>query len=255
MGEGMTDKRPVCLTPVCLTIGGSDACGGAGIQADLRVFEQFGIKGCSVITALTAQNPQEILRIEPVSLAQVDAELTAIFDYYDVAAVKTGMLVDAEHIAVISALLDEYHTGKPLVVDPVMVASSGQCLLDEGAVQTLGKTLIRQATLVTPNLDEAYVLLGRSTGDAVEDAKALASNLGCAVLLKGGHGEGDVLMDVLCEGNSEITSFEHQKQDWDSDISHGTGCRLAAAITASLGLGHHLAQSVDTAVKQLQKTI
>lgn len=243
----MTDKRPVCLT-----IGGSDACGGAGIQADLRIFEQLGVRGCSVVTALTAQNPQEILRIEPVSLAQIDAELTAIFDYYDIAAVKTGMLVDAEHIVVISALLDEYHTGKPLVVDPVMVASSGRRLLDEGSVQTLGKTLIRQATLVTPNLDEAYVLLGRATGDAVEDAKALASNLDCAVLLKGGHGEEDVLMDMLCEGNGEITPFEHKKQDWNKEQSHGTGCRLASGITASLGLGNNLIDSVNAAIKRLQ---
>jgi len=255
MGEGMTDKRPVCLTPVCLTIGGSDSCCGAGIQADLRIFEQFGVKGCSVVTALTAQNPREILRIEPVSLAQLDAELGAIFDYYDVAAVKTGMLVDAEHIAVIAALLSEYHAGKPLVVDPVMVASSGRNLLHEGAVLTLKKSLIKQATLVTPNLDEARVLLGRAVDDPVKDVKALVSGLGCSVLLKGGHGKGDALLDVLCDEHGKITTFTHSKRALSVMQAHGTGCRLAAGITASLGLGHNMSGSVNAAIKHLQEAL
>jgi len=250
MGEGMTDKRPVCLT-----IGGSDCCGGAGIQADLRIFEQFGVMGCSVITALTAQNPLEILRIEQVSLAQIDAEFTAIFDYYDVAAVKTGMLVDAEHIAVISALLSEYHADKPLVIDPVMVASSGRYLLNEGAVQTLKKSLIPQATLITPNLDEAGVLLGHDVDDPVEDTAVLASELGCAVLLKGGHGQGESLLDVFCEKNGEMTTFTHSKRVLNAAQSHGTGCRLASAITASLGLGNNLADSVGSAIKSLQEDL
>ncbi len=246
----MTDKRPVCLT-----IGGSDSCGGAGIQADLRIFEQFGVKGCSVVTALTAQNPHEVLRIEPVSLAQIEAEVHAIFDYYDVAAVKTGMLLDAEHIAVISALLGEYHAGKPLVVDPVMVASSGQRLLDEGAVQTLKEALIKQTTLFTPNLNEASVLLSHTVDNSVKDAEALASMLGRAVLLKGGHGEGDMLVDVLCEKNGEITRFAYPKQVLNAARAHGTGCRLASGIAASLGLGKNLVNSVDAAIKYLQEDL
>jgi len=241
--------------PVCLTIGGSDSCGGAGIQADLRIFERFGVKGCSVVTALTAQNPHEILRIEPASLAQIDAEITAIFDYFDVVAVKTGMLVDAEHIAVISALLDEYHVGKPLVVDPVMVASSGQHLLDEGAVQTLKESLIIRATLLTPNLNEANVLLGHAMDNPVEGTKALASSMGCAALIKGGHGEGDRLMDVLCEKNGELTRFAYPKQSLNVVRAHGTGCRLASGIAASLGLGKNLVNSVDAAIKCLQEDL
>jgi len=244
------DKRPICLT-----IGGSDPCGGAGIQADLRTFERFGVKGCSVVTALTAQNPHEILRIEPVSLAQIEAEIMAVFDYYDVAVVKTGMLLDAEHIAVISALLGEYHAGKPLVIDPVMVASSGQRLLDEGAVQTLKEALITRATLFTPNLNEASVLLGRAVDNFVKDTKALASRLDCAVLLKGGHGEGDMLMDVLCEEDGKIAHFTHPKQTLNAAQAHGTGCRLASGITASLGLGKNLVSSVDAAIKCLQEDL
>jgi len=244
MGESMTNKRPVCLT-----IGGSDSGGGAGIQADLRIFEQFGIKGCSVITALTAQNPHEILHIEPASLAQIDTELTAIFDYYDVAAVKTGMLVDAEHIAVISVFLSEYHAGKPLIVDPVMVASSGRHLLNEGAVLTLKKALLTQATLVTPNLDEAAVFLDRPVNNTVEDATALMLEFGCSILLKGGHGEGDELVDVLCETNGKVTTFVHARQNWSAEQAHGSGCRLASAITAGLAGNIPLAAAVAKGIK------
>jgi len=242
----MTDKRPVCLT-----IGGSDSCGGAGIQADLRVFEQLGVKGCSVVTALTAQNPQEILRIEPVSLAHIEAEIHAIFDYYDVAAVKTGMLIDAEHIAVISALLGEYHAGEPLIVDPVMVASSGQRLLDEGAVQTLKKSLITRATLTTPNLEEAAVFLGRPVGNTVEDATALVREFGCAILLKGGHGDGDELVDVLCEANGKVSTFMHARQNWSTEQTHGSGCRLASAIAAGLAENMPLTMAVSGGLPDL----
>jgi len=246
-----TSKRSVDKQPVCLTIGGSDSCGGAGIQADLCTFEQFGVKGCSVVTALTAQNPQEILRTEPVSLAQIDAEMRAIFDYYDVAAVKTGMLVDAEHIAVISALLSEYHTGKPLVVDPVMVASSGRRLLTEGAVQTLKMSLITQATLATPNLDEAAAFLGRPVDNAVDGATALMLEFGCAILLKGGHGEGDELVDMLCETNAKVTTFVHARQDWSTDQAHGSGCRLASAIAAGLAENISLTMAVSESLPDL----
>jgi len=249
MGE--TSKRSASKQPVCLTIGGSDSCGGAGIQADLRIFEQFGVKGCSVVTALTAQNPKEILRIEPVSLAQIDTELNAIFDYYDVVAVKTGMLVDAEHISVVSALLGKYHAGKPLVVDPVMVASSGRSLLNEGAVLTLKKALAKQSTLVTPNLNEAAVFLGHPVGNATEDATALMLEFGCAILLKGGHGEGDELVDVLCETNGKVTSFVHARQVWSTEQSHGSGCRLASAITAGLAKNISLGMAVSKYLKDL----
>ncbi len=251
----MSGDNPVNRRPVCLTIGGSDSCADAGIQADLRIFEQFGAKGCSAITALTAQNPHEVLRIEAVSLAQLDAELGAIFDYYDVAAVKTGMLLDVEHIAVVAALLSEYHAEKPLVIDPVMVASSGRRLLNENAVLTLKEALIKRATLVTPNLDEADILLGCAMDDPLEDVAALVSGLGCAVLLKGGHGKEDKLLDILCDEHGEITTFIHPRRNLDVMQAHGTGCRLAAGIAASLGLGDNLVDAVGGAIKALQQDL
>jgi len=234
--------------PVCLSIGGSDSCAGAGIQADLRVFEALNTHGCSAITALTAQHPRQITRIEPVSLAQLDAELHAVFDYYDVAAVKTGMLLDAEHIAVISAALTNLHGGKPLVIDPVMVSSSGVPLLDAGGRQTMLKSLLPIATLLTPNLDEAAVLLGRAVENAEKDSHILMQQLDCGILLKGGHGKGDELCDVLCETDGNITPFTHPRLDWNVQTAHGSGCRLAAAICAHLAAGNALQESVGQAI-------
>jgi hydroxymethylpyrimidine/phosphomethylpyrimidine kinase len=238
--------------PVCLSIGGSDSCGGAGIQADLRMFAQMGVTGCSAITALTAQNPREITRIEAVPLAQLDAELHAVFDYYRVAAVKTGMLLDAEHIAVIAAALHQHHAGGMLIVDPVMLASSGRRLLDTSAVDTLLKTLVPMATLLTPNLDEAAILLGRPISDARSDCRKLSKILNCSVLLKGGHAAGDTLLDVLCEAGGEPVFFEHPRQAWSEERAHGSGCRLAAAIAAihaKSGASASLADVVSQAVK------
>jgi len=235
--------------PVCLSIGGSDSCGGAGIQADLRIFEQHGVIGCSAITALTAQNPDQITRIEPVSLAQLDAELHTVFDYYDVAAVKTGMLLDAEHIAVVGAALQQRHKQAALIIDPVMLASSGRRLLDAPAVEALVMALLPMATLLTPNLDEAAVLLGRPVSDARADCLELTETYGCSVLLKGGHGTGDVLLDILCEPDGALTSIEHPRLDWNESKAHGSGCRLAAAIAAILAQ-NRASKGLADAVKQ-----
>ncbi|MDX8402882.1 MAG: bifunctional hydroxymethylpyrimidine kinase/phosphomethylpyrimidine kinase, partial [Mariprofundaceae bacterium] len=176
------------MIPVALTIGGSDSSGGAGIQADLQTFSAFGIKGCSAITALTAQNPEQITRIEPVSLIHLEAEIRAIFDYYDVQTVKTGMLYDADRVQLVAKLLKELHTGRPVIVDPVMVSSSGKTLLDEAALAILKHELFPVASLITPNIPEAEILLG----ETAKDASARLSDLfAVPTLLKGGHAGGN----------------------------------------------------------------
>jgi len=237
--------------PVCLTIGGSDSCGGAGIQADLSVFESLGAHGCSATTALTAQNPANISRIEAVSLAQLDAEIHAIFDYYNVVAVKTGMLLDVERIALVSALLHELHDGI-VVVDPVMVSSSGKRLLQKAAVDTVVQALLPMATLLTPNLDEAAVLSGEPVIDMEQTAAKLSKQYNIAVLLKGGHAEADDLLDILCDFDGKTHIFKHPRQAWSAQQSHGTGCRLASAITANLAHDKPLKQAVNDAIDHLQ---
>ncbi|MDX8390265.1 MAG: bifunctional hydroxymethylpyrimidine kinase/phosphomethylpyrimidine kinase [Mariprofundaceae bacterium] len=239
----------------CLTIGGSDSCAGAGIQADLEAFRKADIHGCSAITALTAQNPHYINNIEPVSLPHLEAEIRTIFDYYDVVAVKTGMLFDGERIEWVASLLQELHLDRPLIVDPVFVSSSGVRLLAEDAIEQLKHRLFPLATLITPNLQEAEVLLGREEQDQVEGASALVLRFQTSVLLKGGHGLGNELMDIYCAKDGHVDIFKHQRKDWGQDASHGTGCRLAAMITAAVGRGIALHTAVSLSIKELQNSI
>lgn len=243
----VTNERPVCLT-----IGGSDSCGGAGIQADLRVYSTLGAQGVSATTALTAQHPAQVVRIEPVSLAQLEAEIQAAFDYYDVAAVKTGMLLDAEHVALISGLLEQLHDGE-LVVDPVLISSSGRALLDDGGVDALIRGLMPQATLITPNFDEAERLQGAPCDRSDDALQALMERLGCAVLLTGGHGDGDLLSDRLCDREGRMHRFTHVRQPWSREQSHGSGCRLASAVAAWLSFGKPLERAVALAVEALDE--
>lgn len=237
---------------VCLSIGGSDSSAGAGIQADLATFNTFGLHGCSAITALTAQNPKQVMAVHPAPLEQLEAEIRTVFDYYPVAAVKTGMLYDAERVELVARLLGELHHGKPLVVDPVMISTSGHALLDKSAVATLEERLFPIATLITPNLPEAAALLDREVDDSVEDADALMMRYRTAVLLKGGHSDEFTLIDTLCEPNGVLTPISHPKQEWGRDRAHGTGCRLASAIAAGLAKGEGLPQATNRAVEWLQ---
>jgi len=233
--------------PVCLSIGGSDSSAGAGVQADLRVFEALGIRGCCAITALTAQNPHEILRITPSPPEQLQAEIEAVFSYYDVRAVKTGMLVDATRIGMVARALAARRAGN-LVVDPVMQSTSGHRLLACEAIAAMREKLIPQALLLTPNLDEGAALLGRPIDDVEAAACELAHALGCNVLLKGGHGKEEELCDVLAQPEGRVECWRHPRLDWDIDAAHGGGCRLAAAIAAFLALGRPLVEAVGEAI-------
>ncbi len=250
MGESLNSfKKPAELI-ACLAIGGSDSCAGAGIQADLQTFAAFGIKGCSAITALTAQNPNDISRVEAVSLAQLEAEIRALFDYYDIKAVKTGMLYDAERVELVASLLNELHTGKPVIVDPVMVSSSGKRVLEEGAVTVLEQKLFPIASLITPNVPEAELLLNEKAGKGAP--ARLFRRFSTPVLLKGGHIRGERLLDQLYIDGEEI-AFPHERQPWDREKAHGTGCRLASAIAALLAKGSSLSVAVAEAISWLQR--
>lgn len=236
--------------PAALTIGGSDSSAGAGIQADLLTMHALGVKGCSAITALTAQNPSAVTRIEPVSLEQLEAEIRACFSYYDIKSVKTGMLFNAARIELIASLIHELHAGKALIIDPVMISSSGRALLDPSSVETLSERLFPLASLITPNIPEASQLLGREVDR--ESAADLFNELNIPILLKGGHIRGNRLIDVLYMDGEEI-AFPHERQHWDEEHSHGTGCRLASAIAALISSGQALPVAVSEAIQWLQK--
>lgn len=234
-------------TAIALTIAGSDSSGGAGIQADLKTFSAFGVYGASVITALTAQNTLGVQGIETVPAAFVAEQLRSVLTDLDVDAVKTGMLANAEIVAVVASALRS--AARPLVVDPVMVATSGDVLLAPEAVEAIKSDLLPLATLVTPNLPEAAILLGsrraRSEEEMVAQGKALLGATGCrAVLIKGGHGVGDNATDILVS-KAGVERFVRPRVA--TPHAHGTGCTLSAAIAALLSQGVTLAEAVDRA--------
>jgi hydroxymethylpyrimidine/phosphomethylpyrimidine kinase len=243
----MTAAPQPAHTPIALTIAGSDSSGGAGIQADLKTFSAFGVYGASVITALTAQSTRGVAAVEPVAAPFVVAQIEAVLADLDVGAVKTGMLADADIVAAVSRSLRRVGR-RPLVVDPVMVATSGDVLLAPDAVEAMRRDLVPLATLITPNLPEAASLLDASPAadeaEAVAQAKALRF-LGCdAVLLKGGHAVGDTAVDYLCDG-AGIERFVRPRLD--TPHTHGTGCTLSAAIAALLAQGVGLREAVGRA--------
>ena len=234
-------------TAVALTIAGSDCSGGAGIQADLKTFSAFGVYGASVITALTAQNTRGVSAVEPVAASFVVAQIEAVLGDLAVGAIKTGMLANA---GIVEAVAGALRSGPacPLVVDPVMVATSGDVLLAPDAVDAVKRALVPLATIITPNLAEAACLLGASVAgseaQAVAQAKALLA-LGCeAVLVKGGHGSGEAAVDILCD-SAGIERFARPRID--TPHTHGTGCTLSAAIAALMAQGAGLREAVGRA--------
>jgi hydroxymethylpyrimidine/phosphomethylpyrimidine kinase len=232
-------------TPVALTIAGSDSSGGAGIQADLKTFAAFGVYGASVITALTAQNTRGVTGIHLVPGDFVTAQIDAIFSDLDVKAVKIGMVAQLATVDTIVAGLTRW-APKHIVLDPVMVATSGDRLLATDAVEALRTKLIPRASLITPNLPEAAALLDEpvAVGEAaIESQGKRLLALGCqAVLIKGGHGQGTESIDYLIGGTGIIALAAPRIATRNT---HGTGCSLSSAIAAGLAKG----EDMETAVR------
>lgn len=232
--------------PIALTIAGSDSGGGAGIQADLKTFTAFGVYGASVVTGLTAQNTKSVFAIHEVPADFIAAQMDAVFSDLDVSAVKIGMLGSAAATATVTAGLRRHHA-RNIVLDTVMVASSGTKLLHDDAVDSL-RALIAQARLVTPNLPEAATLTGAREARDEEEMYAQAQKLlalgAGAVLIKGGHGSGSESVDILVEGASR-TRFAAPRVETRN--THGTGCTLASAIAAGLARNLLLADAVRQA--------
>jgi hydroxymethylpyrimidine/phosphomethylpyrimidine kinase len=232
---------------IALTIAGSDSGGGAGIQADLKTFHRFGVFGTSVITAITAQNTLGVMKWAAVSPELIREQLSAVATDLRPAAVKSGMLANREVVMTVADGLRE-HRLAPYVLDPVMIASSGDALLTGDAVMAVRSELVPLADLITPNLNEASILLGQSVCDesAMERAaRALVETGARAALVKGGHLPGNDMVDLLFDGR-ELRAFRRSRVDTRS--THGTGCTLSAAITAQLALGSPLELAVERAI-------
>jgi hydroxymethylpyrimidine/phosphomethylpyrimidine kinase len=230
-----------------LTVAGSDSSGGAGIQADLKTFHAHGVFGASAITCITAQNPQRVSAVQPIAARVVSAQMDRVFEAFPVTAAKTGMLYNA---AIIEAVASGFRRRKfhKLVVDPVMVATSGALLLKKDAIAVLQRRLFPQAAVVTPNREEAGALWGReirTLTDLRAAARALSERFGVPFLVKGGHlPVGNRVVDVLCDGR---VTHEFSAQVVRGIRAHGAGCTFSAAITANLALGHDLPTAVRRA--------
>ena len=235
--------------PVALTIAGSDSGGGAGVQADLKTFAALGVHGTSAIACLTAQNPRHLLAVEPCSPRMLRRQIEAVFEELPPAGVKTGMLFSPENIRIVAAFFSTPHSAfriPQLVVDPVMVSTSGSRLLQTAAVRILTEKLLPLAALVTPNLDEAEILAEQrisSPEDLRSAARKIHARFGCAVLAKGGHlkNTGEAI-DIFFDGKTELLL----SAPFVKGVStHGTGCTYSAAICAGLALGHELPRAVQ----------
>jgi hydroxymethylpyrimidine/phosphomethylpyrimidine kinase len=252
----MTSKSNVPHTlspPITLTIAGSDSGGGAGIQADLKTFHAHGVHGLSVIAAITSQNTRGVTAVHPVPLAHIRSQLDAVFDDFPIAAVKTGMLGNA---ATVRLVAKELRKRKPawLVVDPVMISTSGSRLLDEDAVAAVIHELIPLADVLTPNLPEAEALLGYPLKTPKQLAKAGEALLALGargVLLKGGHGRGSKVIDRYIDARG-VMEIHHPRLAREG---HGTGCTLASAVAAELAKGATPRQAVRRAVAYVQRAL
>ena len=240
--------------PVALSIAGSDSGGGAGIQADLKTFHAFGCFGTTAVTAITAQNTRGVTAIHPVPPDVVRAQIDAVASDLPPAAVKTGMLATRALVETVASGIREWELDL-YVLDPVMVATSGDRLLDSDAEAAILEELLPLAALVTPNLDEASILVGfpvTSPDSMREAARQLVSRGARAALLKGGHLEGEEVVDLLYDG-SQWREWRRPKLQTSS--THGTGCTLSAGIAAGLAHRLPLARAVEDALEYLQRAL
>lgn len=241
--------------PVALTIAGSDSGGGAGIQADLKTFAALGVHGTSALTCITAQNPRRVLAIQPCRPEIVRGQIEAVLEELPPSAVKTGMLFSGEIIRVVAGFLKNRQR-IPLIVDPVMISTSGSRLLKPSAIKSLKNELLPLATLVTPNLDEAMILTERdlkTPEDLRWAAKKIHETFGCAALIKGGHlRNSKEAIDIFFDGANELLLTAPFVKDVHT---HGTGCTYSAAITGYLARDYALPESVVRAKEFISQAI
>ncbi|MDC0609536.1 bifunctional hydroxymethylpyrimidine kinase/phosphomethylpyrimidine kinase [Vibrio sp.] len=244
------------VIPVVLTIAGSDSGGGAGIQADIKAISATGSYACSVITAVTSQNTQGVQAICPIPLEHIASQLDSVFTDLNIAVVKIGMLADSAIIKLVAEKLRDY-SPKQIVLDPVMVATSGDLLLKSNAIEDLIEYLLPLATLITPNVPEALALINKSPeafngnlNDLIEDIRELPIN---AALLKGGHlNESTDSVDLLVQKH---TAKPYSSTRINTNNTHGTGCTLSSAIASYLAQGYPLVEAVDKAKRYITEAI
>ena len=240
---------------IALTIAGSDSSGGAGIQADLKTFSALGVYGCSVITAVTAQNTTSVKGIEEISKNLVDLQISSVLSDLSVDSIKLGMVFSNDIIDAIYKNI--YKLNIPVVLDPVMISKTGNLLLKKESVDYLVNKLVPLSSLLTPNLPEASMILSceiaKNISEMEEQGKALCEMGAPAVLIKGGHQKGDFCEDVLVFKSGKKYCFSSKRINTKN--THGTGCSFSSAITAFLSRGYDIASAVESAHNWLHEAI
>ena len=251
------NRRPLsaAAAPIALTIAGSDSSAGAGIQADLKTFAALGVYGLTAVTCIVAEIPGKVSRIEAVTPGMVREQIEVLLRHFKIAAIKTGLLCSEEIVSAVAKALQNSRQRIPLVIDPVMIATSGDRLLEPAGIEAYKNQLFPLATLITPNLDEAGLLLktrikGRQQMET--SAKALAARFRSSVLLKGGHLQGDKAIDFLFHDGG-LTEFSAPFVR--GVATHGTGCTYSAAITAGLASGLSLQRAIERAKRFVSRSI
>jgi len=243
------------MAAIVLTIAGSDSGGGAGIQADLKAMSALGVYGASVITAVTAQNTQAVTAVHGIPLDVIAAQIAAVLSDLDVGAIKIGMLATPEIIHTVADSVTGFDG--PIVLDPVMIAKSGDALLAQDAVQTLRDVLLPRASVLTPNLPEAACLLSGPEAETpdqmIAQGRALCETGARSVLMKGGHGRGEVCHDLLVDASGCVAEFKAPRRVTRN--THGTGCTLSSSIAAGLAKGLSLIDATAQAHAYLQGAI
>jgi hydroxymethylpyrimidine/phosphomethylpyrimidine kinase len=256
MGKQRSRRSQSAATvPVALTIAGSDCSAGAGIQADLKTFTTLGVYGLTAVTCIVAEIPGKVSRIEAVTSRIVRDQIKVLLKNFQVGAIKTGLLCSEKIVSAVAEALQDSGRRVPLVIDPVMIATSGDRLLELKAIDAYKNDLFPFATLITPNLDEARLLLGttiESREQMEKAAKMLANRFRSSILLKGGHLQGDKAIDLLFH-NDRLTQFSAPFVR--GVATHGTGCTYSAAITAGLASGLSLEQAIKRAKRFVTKSI
>jgi hydroxymethylpyrimidine/phosphomethylpyrimidine kinase len=234
--------------PAALTVAGSDSGGGAGVQADLRTFNAFNVYGCSVITAATSQNPDEVRRVDVLPVEAVKCQMETVLDAFPVRFAKTGMLADHRIIECVAAAAKERDI--ELVVDPVMVSTSGAKLLEDTAINAMRKSLFPLAKWITPNIPEAELICGKKLAnfaELAEAALAIYQTYQCNIILKSGHCiVSDKVTDIVCY-RGELFSLSSPLAKISNNTAHGTGCTLSAALAANLASGKNWQNALITA--------
>lgn len=242
--------------PTVLTIAGSDCSGGAGIQADIKAISATGVYAMSVITAITAQNTKEVSDVHPIPTKMIEQQIDAIFSDIRPDAIKIGMLFNADIIQAVIRQLKKWEA-QNIILDPVMISTSGYKLISDEAIEQLVSQLMPMASLITPNKFEAECIAGTKINcydDILRTANIIIKSTGCDVLIKGGHFEGNTMTDSLfVKGNTTPITFQSQKIETRN--THGTGCTLSSSIAAHIALGESLEQAIQSAKNYLQQAL